>query len=122
MQNDESGINSPDSRLRVFLTHSSFIIHHFRRRQIMDSNSRWRTKAGTFFNPEKQSVTGSLGVVATNHPLGSRAGIEMLAQGGNAIDAAIAALFALNVVEPMMTGIFGAGWMNLRLADGSSII
>src|SRR5688572_6585049 len=88
----------------------------------MAINSNWQTKAGTLFKPEKQPVSGSLGVVATNHPLGSAAGIEMLALGGNAIDAAIAALFALNVVEPMMTGIFGAGWMNLRLADGSSII
>ncbi|HYE90153.1 MAG TPA: gamma-glutamyltransferase, partial [Terriglobales bacterium] len=37
------------------------------------------------------------------------AGAEMLAAQGNAIDAAVAALFALTVVEPMMVGIFGAG-------------
>ena len=60
--------------------------------------------------------------MATNHPLASTAGVEMLASGGNAFDAAIAALFALNVVEPMMVGLFGAGWMNLRLADGTQII
>jgi gamma-glutamyltranspeptidase/glutathione hydrolase len=57
-------------------------------------------------------------MVVTNHPLGSAAGSEMLLAGGNAIDAAIASLFALSVVEPMMVGIFGAGHMNVRLANG----
>ena len=69
----------------------------------------WRSRAGTTFQTEKRPVTGSRGVVATNHPLGSAAGTEMLLAGGNAIDAAIASLFALSVVEPMMVGIFGAG-------------
>jgi gamma-glutamyltranspeptidase/glutathione hydrolase len=57
-------------------------------------------------------------MVVTNHPLGSAAGAEMLAMGGNAIDAAIAAVFALSVVEPAMVGPFGAGFINLRLANG----
>ena len=70
------------------------------------------------FRTEKQSATGSKGMVVTNNPLGSAAGAEMLA-GGNAIDAAIASLFALTVVEPMMVGIFGAGMSTIRLADGS---
>ena len=57
-------------------------------------------------------------MVVTNHPLGSAAGTEMLLAGGNAIDATVASLFALSVVEPMMVGIFGAGHMNVRLANG----
>jgi gamma-glutamyltranspeptidase/glutathione hydrolase len=61
-------------------------------------------------------------MVVTNHPLGSAAGAEMLAAGGNAVDAASAALFALTVVEPMMVGIFGAGMTHLRLADGRHLV
>ena len=69
---------------------------------------------------EKQPAIGSQGMVVTNHPLGSIAGAEMIAAGGNAIDAAVASLFALTVVEPMMVGIFGAGMTNVLRADGSS--
>lgn len=88
----------------------------------MSTQPDWHPHAGTHFTPEKQMVSGARGVVAANHPLGAAAGLEMLALGGNAIDAAIATLFALNVVEPMMVGVFGAGWTNLRLADGTQII
>jgi len=82
----------------------------------------WRSRAGTHFETEKKSVSGSKGVITANNLIGAAAGAEMLAMGGNALDAAIATLFTLNVVEPMMVGLFGAGWMNIRLADGTSII
>ncbi len=88
----------------------------------MQTESRWRTQSGTPFTTEKTAVTSSRGIVTSNHPLGSTAGVEMLANGGNAIDAAVATLFTLNVVEPMMVGVFGAGWTNIRLADGSFIV
>ena len=67
---------------------------------------------------EKRPATGSRGMVVTNHPLASAAGAEMLLAQGNAIDAAVAALFALTVVEPMMVGILGGGVTHLRLPDG----
>jgi len=79
----------------------------------------WQSRAGSPFNPSKPPAVGGRGMVVTNHPLGSAAGAEMLALGGNAIDAAVASLFALTVVEPMMVGIFGAGMSTVRLADGS---
>ena len=67
----------------------------------------------------KAPATGSGGMVVTNHPLGSAAGHEMLAAGGNAVDAAVAALLALTVVEPMMVGIAGGGIAHLRTAAGA---
>ncbi|MGX1348560.1 gamma-glutamyltranspeptidase/glutathione hydrolase [Bradyrhizobium elkanii] len=85
----------------------------------MSMNGAWRDRAATSFQCEKQPATSSRGMVVSNHPLASSAGAEMLAAGGNAIDAAIATLFTLTVVEPMMVGIIGGGMAHIRLADGS---
>jgi gamma-glutamyltranspeptidase/glutathione hydrolase len=81
--------------------------------------SNWRSRAGTLFDCQKRPASGSRGMMVSNHPLASAAGAEMLAAGGNAIDAAIATLFTLTVVEPMMVGIIGGGMAHIRLADGS---
>ena len=87
-----------------------------------DRRNDWRARATTPFDTEKRPSIGSRGMVVSNHPLASAAGAEMLAAGGNAVDAAVATLFTLTVVEPMMVGILGGGFANLRLADGSQTI
>ena len=82
----------------------------------------WRDRAGTLFECEKQPALGSRGMVVTNHPLASTAGMQMLAGGGNAFDAAIASFFALTVVEPMMVGIVGGGMCHIRFSNGKHTV
>jgi len=73
------------------------------------------------FNSRHSPVYGRGGIVATSQPLATAAGLEILAKGGNAADAAVAAGAALNVTEPTSTGIGGDMFALYYSADSKRV-
>ena len=65
-------------------------------------------------------IMGRHGAVGANHPMAAQAGLDILRAGGNAIDASVAISLALGVCEPMMSGLGGDGFYNVRMASGQS--
>ena len=73
------------------------------------------------FSAAPEPASGTRAMVVSPHAVATRAGAEMLEVGGNAVDAAVAASFALGVAQPQSNGIGGGGFLLIRLADGRAI-
>ena len=71
----------------------------------------------SMLRPRKDEVVAEHAAVATAHPIASRVGVDVLKQGGNAVDAAVAIGFCLGVVEPWSTCIAGHGQTLVHMAD-----
>ncbi|MBT4126816.1 MAG: gamma-glutamyltransferase [Chloroflexi bacterium] len=84
----------------------------------MDSNFSPHGLVGEAYRPPK---IGSKGAVVANHTLASQAGMRILHQGGNAVDAAIAVAFALGVAEPQGSSIGGDGFVMVHMAANKTV-
>lgn len=67
--------------------------------------------------PQEKTATGAFGMAAAEHPEGAAAGARILEKGGNAVDAAVAAAFAMGVAMPSHSGVGGRSQLLVVLKD-----
>ena len=80
------------------------------------------TATPTITKLTKTEARSERGMVATKDVHATRAGVQMLEMGGNAVDAAVAACFAVGVVEPGSSGIGGGGYLVFQVGDQGGVI
>ena len=74
-----------------------------------------RLNTRSVWRPDKDEVVVEHGAVATAHPIAAEVGVDVLKSGGNAVDAAIATGFCLNVIEPWNSSVAGHGQMIVHM-------
>ena len=86
--------------------------------QALDATAHGTTLAAL---ADARPVTATHGMVVSAQHLATQVGVDILKQGGNAVDAAVAVGYALAVVHPCCGNIGGGGFMVLHLADGKDV-
>ncbi|MBI2773843.1 MAG: gamma-glutamyltransferase family protein [Chloroflexi bacterium] len=71
---------------------------------------------------DKTEASASRGMVTADHPAAADAALQVLKEGGNAIDAAVTAAYVMGVAEPGLSGIGGVAVMVIRLPDGRETV
>lgn len=75
----------------------------------------------SYFKSRRSAIVAKRGIVATSQPLAAQAGLRILQDGGNAVDAAVATAATLNVVEPGSTGVGGDMFALIWKADEKQV-
>src|SRR5882672_8954208 len=83
---------------------------------------RIRLMGATTLRISRDLAIGGRHMVAAKHPWAVRAALDVLDRGGNAIDAAVTAAFAVGVLEPWMSGVGGGGFMTIQMASGERAV
>jgi gamma-glutamyltranspeptidase / glutathione hydrolase len=109
--------NHPPSVLQIYQVVSTMSTRTICRGLVWAMAANWSI-ASTSWAAFPRPATSPKTMVATAHPLATQAGLEILRQGGNAIDGAVAATLAISVVEPFSAGIGGGGFLLVQTKGG----